>query len=630
MVPTSPTISRFFLAAGPHNFLLSTQMSTLTLAVNDYFKSDLAPAPDLDMAPDFVSEMAPESVVSAPATPLGGLVAKPLTVPAHIYAGAFKLSKSASDLSFTGKDVAPRLWPDSLAKSGIPVETMISKAGPEINLQNKNGARREQKESKIELFAAPAPSIVLSGTSTPRPRAGSETPIKKLKSSLKLPSLTKLYSTLNLSPKLVRFASRLEKVKMFDGRDSPFTVSLQNTPVGSPTHDFDLHDYFSSHRNFNDLDLDRDSDLDSDSDDSDTFREYTKDRLYKISSSNFSPPKNIYDRQHSPVYLQLMALAADKKLLVLLVMCQNLAYEKALSVKLSFNNWQSNLIFTNPTYMKSFTSVNFDQFKFTIPLAHLPSAVNAQFCIKYDVNGASHWDNNSSRNYNVVLSSSVPQKNNNFAAVDSFTYKTPTFLFAAKPASSHTPSVSLEKKVASPYNYDELISKLILVSKSDMSKPSGLSQPSGLSKPSGLSSALSGSSTALDSSKSPLHSSASLPSLKPRYSQSFRAKNGESALELPGRAVGAVSGAASAPAVPKKVKPVASFQDSKFNSTSYATLLQTYCFNGASSSAESSAVGSLANLRSNSSTSVNSDFMSAMPTAIPTSFNSYSDSSIYI
>lgn len=594
-------------------------MSTLTLAVNDYFKSDLAP----DLASDFVSDMAPDlSVVSAPATPLGGSVAKPLTVPAHVYAGAYKLSKSASDLHYTPPDAAPRLWPDSLAKS-LP-EAMITKAGPEINLQNKNeengGKNEGKKEGKNDLVAPAPPSIVLSGTSTPRPRAGSETPgMKKLKSSLKLPSLTKLYSTLNLSPKLVRFASRLENVKMFDGRDSPFTVSLQNTPVGSPTHDFDLHDYFSTHRNFNDLDLDHDSDLDSDSDDSDTFREYTKDRLYKISCSNFSPPKNIYDRQHSPVYLQLMALAADKTLLVLLVMCQNLAYEKALSVKLTFNNWQSNLIFTNPHYMKSFTSVNFDQFKFTIPLAHLPSAVNAQFCIKYDVDGASHWDNNNSCNYNVVLSSSEPQKNTNFAAVDFFTYKTPTFLSAPRQAPTHTPSVSSEKKIALPYNYDELISKLILVSKSDMSKPSGLS------------SALADSSAAFDSSsKPPLHTSASLPSLRPRYSQSFRAKHSDSNLELPAKAIEAVSGAASTPAVPKKVKPVASFQDSKFNSSSYATLLQTYCFNGASSSTESLAGGSLANLRSNSSTSVNSDFMSAMPTAIPTSFNSYSDSSIYI
>ncbi|SGZ53919.1 CIC11C00000004706 [Sungouiella intermedia] len=587
-------------------------MSTLTLAVNDYFKSDLTS--DLPSSSSLSHDLV--ASVSAPVSPLVTQSdTKPLPVPAHLYTGAYTYSKSATDLRITGLDAAPRLWPETRTNSGM---TDVSKQLTGVKQLT------EIKQQPVEV--KPVPEFLVPGSASipsdnkkdtksdlsNSPRAGSEAPgLKKLKSSLKLPSLTKLYSTLSLSPKLVRFASRLEKVKMFDGRDSPSTVSLQNTPTGSPKfHDFDLDDYFSSHRNFTDLGFDENSD--SDSEDSDTFREYTRDKLYKISSLNFAAPKNIYDRLSSPVYLQQMSLGSDKKLIVLLVMCQNLAFEKSVSVKLTLNNWQSTLIFNNPQYMKSFTSVNFDQFKFVVPLAHLPSALSAQFCIKYDVNGQTHWDNNSSRNYNVVLSSYVPQKPDTFTVQDSFSYKTPTFLPMPKQVSNTIPSVSLEKKSAPPYNYDELISKLILVSKGDTARPSGLSSQSTQSIPGSV------------SSRPALHTSASLPALKPRYSQSFRAKHIDSKVDLSGKSTGAVPETRSPLALGSgapNVKPVASFQDSKFNSTSYATLLQTYCFNGASTSAESSAAGSLANLRSNSSSSLNSDFMSAMPTAIPTSFN---------
>lgn len=443
-----------------------------------------------------------------------------------------------------------------------------------------------------------APAAVLREETT---RAGSlAPPLRKLKSSLKLPNITKLFSTSNLSPKLVRFASKLEKVKMFDGRDSPSTVSVQGTPVGSPNfQDFDLNDYFSSHRNFTDLGLSEDSDSDSDSD---TFNEYTKDKQYKISSLNFSAPKNIYDKQDCPVYLQQLALAADKKLLLLFVMCQNLAFEKQISVKVTLNNWQSTLIFNKPVHMKSFSSVNFDQFKFTIPLSRLPSSISAQFCIRYDVKGETFWDNNSTRNYNVLLSSYVSQKASPFVAQkpqrDTFAYKAPTFL----PAPKHALTVSLDKPSSvSPYNYNELINKLILVSKAPDQKPA-------------------------------LHHSASLPALRPRYSQSFRAKYTDkletsiTQSQTPAQAVTQPETKTTLKliAVPKKVEHVGSFQDSKFNSTSYATLLQTYCFNGASSSPASSTGGSLTSSHSSSSSSVNLDFMTSAST-----FHSYGDS-IYI
>ncbi|WPK24732.1 hypothetical protein PUMCH_002021 [Australozyma saopauloensis] len=227
-------------------------------------------------------------------------------------------------------------------------------------------------------------------------------PLRKLKSSLKVSSLTKLYSTSNISPKSVRFASHLANVKTFDGRDSPSTVSLQNSPSGSPTYSFASRDYFSVRHNFTDLTF-SDDDVSSDSD-MEVYQEFTKDKHYKITRSNFSAPKNIYDKRDRPVYLQQASLSTDKKLLILTIMCQNLAFEKKLSVKLTLNNWNSVLIFNNYTYMKLFSSVNFDQFQFVIPFSHFPSSINPQFCIRYDVNNTTYWDNNNDKNYAFSLS----------------------------------------------------------------------------------------------------------------------------------------------------------------------------------------------------------------------------------
>lgn len=519
-------------------------MSTLTLAVDDYFRPDLSAKADVGGpvagSPSASTGHSNASVVRSGAS--GPLFA------------AYTFSKSTSDLTLpTGLcdfRSVPVVDPVAAAPRLYPIATT---ADTNANVN----ATANANATPVTISVASAPHIVLDDS-----RAGSDAPpMRKLKSSLKLPSLTKLFSTSHLLPKLVRFASALEKVKMFDGRDSPAAVSLQNTPEGLPNFpDFDLSDYFSSHRNFTDLGID-DSNSDSDSD---TFSEYTKARKYRISLSNFSAPKNIYDRQGSPVYLQLLALGADKELLVLCVMCQNVAFEKSVSVKLTLNNWQSTLIFNNATYVKSFTSVNYDQFRFTVPLSHLPSTVSAQFCIRYDVNGQTYWDNNSNRNYNVVLAT--------FLQGSSFGYKAPTF--APKP---------IEKTPA--YNYDDLISKLVLVLKSmEKLQPQVNKQ------------------------------------VRPRYLQSFRSKSANETPVLKNtkdtKEVKEVSkdkdtsGSISIPKGKKsevkigRVKP-ASFQDSKFNSSSYATLLQTYCFNGSAASLPN---GSLSNSRSNSSSSINSDF----------------------
>lgn len=542
-------------------------------------------------------------------------------------------------------------------------------------LAAKSAASFDLEIKKLPASVATAIPVKLTGSvvSTPSsPGTITPPPLRKLKLSLKVSALTKLYSTSNISPKSVRFASRIANVKTFDGRDSPSTVSLQNSPSGSPTYSFSGPDYFSVRHNFTELGFsDDDDDVSSDSDN--VYQEYTKDKHYKITRSNFVAPKNIYDKRDCPVYLQQATLSSDKKLMVLLVMALNLAFEKKLSVKLTLNNWNSVLIFNNYTYMKLFTSVNYDQFQFVIPFSHFPSSISPQFCIRYDVNNTTYWDNNQEKNYSFSLTavqevskdsstffkSSKPVGSNISSSLNAVNTFTPTF----STYNQFTTGSQNSAPVTKPFN--PVFPKSTVVGSSSGPKPSSYSLGNGSNHNELINKLLEAkteSETDLSSKatagSAPLrrpvlthtHSLPSLPSAAiilsgPRYSQSYLAKRSEplsasiKSDSPAGTSVVPATAATNTTAntnskaqtnseVPRSIGGIAKsasssdFSNTKFNSSSYAALLANYCFNGADATMGSCPMESLAGSRASSSSSVNSDFMGPSLS----SFHSLSDS----
>lgn len=466
-------------------------MSTLTLSVEEFFRPDLSSSVSKMAAGSVTnsqnlakhSRLAPEFRQHVPKFSLGGYLRSTPELGLHSLEmhpedQSTKLQRAKDDLA-TGistfnhsahMNSLPVLQSSSFSPFvEIPHVILAVSKLPQGSIGNERTEnKRVSTISGSESQNAPTKQRSLS-------EEVSMPPLRKLKLSLKLPKLTKLHSMSQLSPKSVRFASRLEKVKMFDGKASPSTVSLQCTPLGSPKYDFPVDDYFSLRKHYDDVS----DDEKYSSSDSDTFTEFTKDKQYKISLNNFVSPQNIYDKRDLPVYLQSVNLTADKKLLVLLVMCQNLAFEKNLSVKLTFNEWQSLMIFNSAVYTKLFSSVNFDQFKFTIPLTHLPSSLTAQFCFKYNVNSMTFWDNNDSKNYKFSLEKylkpSMSKDLFNFKPVnkaDSFTYKPPMFS-PKRSANSElemldSPDVDasldrIPKSGSNAHHYRELVSKLMSV-----------------------------------------------------------------------------------------------------------------------------------------------------------------------
>ncbi|ODV79086.1 carbohydrate-binding module family 21 protein [Suhomyces tanzawaensis NRRL Y-17324] len=316
-----------------------------------------------------------------------------------------------------------------------------------------------------------------------------------VKSSLKISSLLqKSMSTSNLpSSKSVRFASRLANIKHFDGLDSPSAVSsAQTTPLHSPPapdgfsddeeddddddFDFDFSkkklpiklvrkkkssqksDYFqwnwngefSSHKNTSASDTSSDDELNywysaSGPSNPSSSSGSAKSRKYKIESSNVQT----HPQPGAPVILNSVKLLDIDNTTYLygLINVQNLAFEKHLSIKLTLNNWQTNLNFSHKiiSYLKSFQHSNVDQFQFKIPLSDLIShnnqSNNIKMCIKYTANHQTYWDNNNGKNYTIVLKASDSIRTYNYSK-------------SSKKASSSEVDDSFPQ-------YDELVTKLI-------------------------------------------------------------------------------------------------------------------------------------------------------------------------
>lgn len=244
-----------------------------------------------------------------------------------------------------------------------------------------------------------------------------------VKSSLKLAGLSRSASASQLAPsKSVRFATRLANVKMFDGDSTPSSVSTtESTPVGSPS---ELCDSATPRGYFDFLWEDEEiSDITSDTS-SDTEEEYgssgtltarnvssylanetpSQKTLYNIANTNFSSVSHgAYLSAQAPCYVLSVSASAEPNSITGYIMVKNLAYEKKLSIKITFDNWKSHYVYNNVQYHKSFLSLDYDQFKFVIPLTDKPPTVQVQFVVKYDVSGISYWDNNDSKNYRMTL-----------------------------------------------------------------------------------------------------------------------------------------------------------------------------------------------------------------------------------
>ncbi|KAJ2812211.1 protein phosphatase 1, regulatory subunit, partial [Coemansia furcata] len=85
----------------------------------------------------------------------------------------------------------------------------------------------------------------------------------------------------------------------------------------------------------------------------------------------------------------------------------NLAYEKAVTVRLTRDDWKT-AEDVPATYLRSIVGADrrrsgVDRFAFTIHCASIAVPTTISMCVRYQVGGQEHWDNNKGANYSFIL-----------------------------------------------------------------------------------------------------------------------------------------------------------------------------------------------------------------------------------
>ncbi|KAI5465308.1 putative phosphatase regulatory subunit-domain-containing protein [Mariannaea sp. PMI_226] len=181
--------------------------------------------------------------------------------------------------------------------------------------------------------------------------------------------------------KAVHFDSHLEHVRHFLQVDRPLAVSAGSSPVDN--YDSDAEYPFPANA-----------------------RSSTRSPPYEweILTSNF--PQDSPARKAQPVRLEKVWLSPDQKNLLGSVAVSNLAFQKNVVCRFTLDYWKTTSEIAaqyGHEIRPRETPLGHDRFTFSIKLSDTANLESKTlfFCIRYSVNGHEHWDNNSTRNFQV-------------------------------------------------------------------------------------------------------------------------------------------------------------------------------------------------------------------------------------
>ncbi|KAK4210847.1 putative phosphatase regulatory subunit-domain-containing protein [Rhypophila decipiens] len=180
--------------------------------------------------------------------------------------------------------------------------------------------------------------------------------------------------------KAVHFDSHLEHVRHFLQVDRPLAVSAGSSPA--------------------------------DNYDSDTEYPFPEDHSaprsppfeWELVLSNF--PVETPARKLQPVWLERVWLSPDQKSLIGSVVVANIAFQKLVACRFTLDYWKTTSE-VGAEYFNEVTPrqnpIGSDRFHFTIKLSDMANLENKTlyFCIRYNVGGQEHWDNNGGMNFQV-------------------------------------------------------------------------------------------------------------------------------------------------------------------------------------------------------------------------------------
>ncbi|WVR03664.1 hypothetical protein IAU60_000659 [Kwoniella sp. DSM 27419] len=183
-------------------------------------------------------------------------------------------------------------------------------------------------------------------------------------------------------PKYVHFDSQLERVKLFLHDQKPQVVSRSGSPTADTTSEGDEFPFPST-------DDERDS-----------------RKVLQVSLPNF-PTSHPPD---SDLYLESLFLDDDRKMLKGVVACKNIAYQKWVAVRFTFDWWQTTSE-VSASYKESIKGGKYDRFVFSVKLNDMLSRIEEKtlfMAIRYNAEGQEIWDSNGGQNYQVLFQKVSP------------------------------------------------------------------------------------------------------------------------------------------------------------------------------------------------------------------------------
>ncbi|KAL4863550.1 hypothetical protein BDV12DRAFT_189598 [Aspergillus spectabilis] len=205
--------------------------------------------------------------------------------------------------------------------------------------------------------------------------------VRKKSGELVRPALRRRPSSMPGTPtysKAVHFDTQLEHIRHFMLLDKPQAVSTGSSPI-------------------EDLDTDGEYPFNGDSSKTPSF-------VWGVHISNY--PHKPPSQPHQHVRLECLFLSSDKHALVGTVVVANLAFQKHVAARFTFDGWHSiseiTAEYIHDVRWKQLQD-GYDRFMFNIGLdEQLDLDKETMFvCIRYSVNGQEFWDNNEARDYRV-------------------------------------------------------------------------------------------------------------------------------------------------------------------------------------------------------------------------------------
>lgn len=182
--------------------------------------------------------------------------------------------------------------------------------------------------------------------------------------------------------KNVHFDTQLEHIRHFLQLDKPLAVSANTSPVETYNTEGEYPFYPNN---------------------------LSKAPAFEWEMRLVNFPRDDAVRQKQPVRLERMFLSSDNKNLVGVVAVANLAFQKHVVARFTFDYWKTvsevSGEYSHDVRRKQ-AHDGYDRFNFNIKLADQANLENKTMfmCIRYIVGGQEYWDNNNSMNYQVDFS----------------------------------------------------------------------------------------------------------------------------------------------------------------------------------------------------------------------------------